>query len=256
VVHDLFVTETARYADFLLPAASFIEQMDLLFPWGQTYLTLNRPAIPPREEALCNTDLFRRLAGAMGWRDPEFEETDEQLIRRALATDHPYMRGIDFERLWEEGWAPLELPEDRLPFAEGGFPTPSGKCELFRDPEPRYVAPPPDAYPLTMLSAKTALHFLNSSYSNLPRHARAEGAPTVSLDPADAAARRISDGDMVRVWNDRGSLELPARVGDGVRPGVVAIPHGFSANFLTSDGIADAGGGGDFYDTRVEVSST
>jgi anaerobic selenocysteine-containing dehydrogenase len=254
VVHDLLVTETARYADFLLPAASFVEQMDLLFPWGHTYLTLNRPAIPPREEAVCNTELFRRLAGAMGWREPEFQETDEELIRRALNSSHPYLQGIDFERLWEQGWAPLQLPEDRLPFAQGGFPTPSGKCELFRDPEPRYLGPPADGYPLTMLSAKTALHFLNSSYSQVSRHARAEGAPTVSLDPADAAARRISDGALVRVWNDRGSLELQARVGDGVRPGVVAIPHGFSANVLTSDGIADAGGGGDFYDTRVEVA--
>jgi anaerobic selenocysteine-containing dehydrogenase len=190
----------------------------------------------------------------MGWREPEFEETDEQLVRGALDSDHPYLRGIDFKRLWEQGWAPLQLPDDRLPFAEGGFPTPSGKCELFRDPEPRYVAPPADGYPLTLISAKTALHFLNSSYSNMPRHARAEGAPTVSVDPADAAARGIADGDLVRVWNDRGSLELPAQVADGVRPGVVAIPHGFSANVLTSDGIADAGGGGDFYDTRVEVS--
>jgi anaerobic selenocysteine-containing dehydrogenase len=141
-----------------------------------------------------------------------------------------------------------------LPFAQGGFPTPSGRCELFRDPEPGYLGPPVDGYPLTMVSAKTALHFLNSSYSHLPRHARAEGGPAVSLDPADAAARGIADGDSVRVWNDRGALELPARVGDGVRPGVVAIPHGYSANVLTSDGIADAGGGGDFYDTRVEVT--
>src|SRR6202011_2749326 len=119
VVHDLLVTETARYADFLLPAASFIEQMDLLFPWGHTYLTLNRPAIPPRGEAVCNTDLFRRLAGAMGWREPDFQEIDEELIPRALEFGHPYLQGIDFERLWEQGWAPLQLPDDRLPFAQG-----------------------------------------------------------------------------------------------------------------------------------------
>src|SRR3984893_534783 len=254
VVHDLFVTETARYADYLLPAASFIEQTDLLFPWGHTYMTLNRPAIPPEGESVANTDLFRRLAAAMGWREPEFEQTDEEMIRAALDSDHPYLRGLSFERLWEQGWAPLELPADRLPFAQGGFPTPSGRCELFRDPEPGYLGPPVDGYPLTMVSAKTALHFLNSTYSPLPRHARAEGGPAVSLDPADAAARGIADGDAVRVWNDRGALALPARGGDGVRPGVVAIPHGYSANVLTSDGIADAGGGGDFYDTRVELA--
>jgi anaerobic selenocysteine-containing dehydrogenase len=254
VVHDLHVTETARYADYLLPAASFIEQLDLLFPWGQTYVTLNRPAIAPPGEAVCNTDLFRRLAAAMGWGDePDFRQSDEELVRLALRSDHPFLRDVSFERLWEEGWAPLAMPEDRLPFATGGFPTPSGKCELYRDPEPDYVAPEPDGHPLVLVSAKTALHFLNSSYSQLPRHAAAEGEPAVWVDPADAEPRGIRDGDRVRVCNTRGSLELLARVGEGVRPGVVAIPHGRSANVLTCDGLADRGGGGDFYDTRVEV---
>lgn len=256
VVHDLSLTETARYADYLLPAASFIEQTDLLFPWGQTYVTLNRPAIPPRGESLCNTELFRRLARALGWgEDPEFRQTDEELIRLALHSDnpHPHLAGISFERLWEEGWAPLALPGGRTPFSAGGFPTPSGRCELFRDPEPQYVAPTPAGLPLVLVSAKTALHFLNTSYSDLPRHAGAEGVPAVWLDPADAGPRGIQDGDRVRLRNERGSLELLARVGEGVRPGVVAVPHGRSANVLTSDGLADRGGGGDFYGTRVEV---
>ena len=254
VVHDLFVTDTARYADYVLPAASFIEQLDLLFPWGQTYVTLNRPAIPPRGESLCNTELFRRLAGAMGWgEEPEFRQTDEELVRLALRSEHPYLRGISFERLWEEGWAPLALPEERLPFAEGGFPTPSGRCELFRDPEPQHSSPEPDGFPLVLVSAKTALHFLNSSYSHLPRHLAAEGELAVWLDPADATPRGIPDGARVRLHNGRGSLELVARVGEGVRQGVVAVPHGRSANVLTSDGLADRGGGGDFYGTRVEV---
>lgn len=255
VVHDLFVTETGRYADYLLPAASFVEQMDLLFPWGQTYMTLNRPAISPVGESVCNTELFRRLAAAMGWSDDvDFRQSDEELIRLALATDHPYLNGIDFERLWEEGWAPLGLPENRLPFAQGGFPTPTRRCELFRDPEPGYLAPQVDGHPLVLVSAKTALHFLNSSYSNLPRHAAAEGEPAIWIDPADAAQRGIREGDRVRVWNQRGSLELLGRVGEGVRPGVVAVSHGRSANVLTSDGLADRGGGGDFYGTRVEVA--
>jgi len=146
-------------------------------------------------------------------------------------------------------------------FADGGFPSASGRCELFGDPEPAYLPPEaPAGLPLVMVSAKTALHFLNTSYANLPRHARAEGEMVVEMDPADAAPRGIADGDRVRVRNERGELMLAARVADGVRPGVVSIPHGRwrslsggAANDLTSDGLADRGGGGDFYGTRVEV---
>ena len=263
VVHDLFITDTARYADYLLPATSFIEHRDLLFPWGQTYVTLNQPAIAPLGEAVCNTELFRRLAAAMGWGDePAFQPSDEELIRMLLSSDHPYLEGISYERLTEDGWAPLQLPASRhTPFASGGFPTPSGRCELFAEPSPDYVAPAQDTYPLVMISAKTGLHFLNSSYSNLPRHLHAEGAPEVQIHGSDAGTRGIADGDRVRVHNDRGELLLTAQVGDGVRPGVVAIAHGWwrsltggSANDLTSDGIADLGGGGDFFGTRVEVT--
>jgi anaerobic selenocysteine-containing dehydrogenase len=264
VVHDLFVTDTARYADYLLPATSFIEHLDLLLPWGHTYVTLNRPAIAPPGEAVCNTDLFRRLARAMGWGDePAFRPTDEELVRSALAGDHPYLAGVTYERLYEEGWAPLRLPPERhTPFAAGGFPTPSGRCELFADPAPAFVPPAVGGPPLVMVSAKTALHFLNSSYAHLPRHRRAEGGPVVRMDPADAAPRGIADGDRVRVHNGRGELVLTARVGDDVRPGVVAVAHGWwrslaggAANDLTSDGLSD-GGGGDFFGTRVEVTRT
>ena len=263
VVHDLFVTDTARYADYVLPATSFIEHLDVLFPWGQTYLTLNRPAIAPLGESVCNTDLFRRLAAAMGWgSEPAFQATDEDLVRAALAGSHPSMDGITYERLCEEGWAPLHLAQGRhLPFAEGGFPTPSGRCELFRDPEPRYEPPAANGHPLVMVSAKTGLHALNSSYAHLPRHGRADGPPVVEMDPADAGRRGIADGDRVRVHNERGELVLTARVGDGVRPGVVAVAHGRwrslgggAANDLTSDGLSDRGGGADFYGTRVEVT--
>ncbi len=267
-MHDLFVTDTARYADYVLPAASFIEQRDLLFPWGHTYVVLNQPAIEPVGESLCNTDLFRRLALAMGYDDPMFKESDEDLIRAALTSDHPYLRGISYERLIEDGWAPLNVPDARPRFAEGGFPTPSGKCELFAasleayglDPLPGYVPPPADSHPLILMSAKSSLHFLNTSYTNLPRHGRAEGEMVVDMHPEDAGPRRIADGALVRVRNERGSVELTAHVGDRVRPGVVSIPHGRwrslsggAANDLTSDGISDLGGGGDFYGTRVEV---
>jgi anaerobic selenocysteine-containing dehydrogenase len=271
VVHDLYVTDTARYADYVLPATSFVEQLDLLFPWGHTYAVLNQPAIEPLGEAVCNTELFRRLAAAMGWGDdPAFQQTDEELVRAALRSDHPYLRGITYERLVADGWAPLALDERGVAFADGGFPTPSGRCRLVQpelvdlglDPVPGLApAADGDGLPLVMVSAKSSLHLLNSSYTMLPRHGRRAGPPQVEMDPADARARAIEDGDTVQVANHRGALTLTARVADGVRPGVVAIPHGYwtslsggSANDLTSDGLADLGGGGDFFGTRVEVA--
>ncbi|HSR26257.1 MAG TPA: molybdopterin oxidoreductase family protein, partial [Candidatus Eisenbacteria bacterium] len=121
---------------------------------------------------MCNTELFRRLAAAMGWADdPAFQPTDEELVRAALASDHPYLAGTSYERLFEDGWAPLRLPEERhTPFAEGGFPTPSGRCELFAGPEPACMPAVADGLPLVLVSAKTAVRFLNSSYAHLPWH--------------------------------------------------------------------------------------
>ncbi|MDE0206496.1 MAG: molybdopterin oxidoreductase family protein, partial [Candidatus Tectomicrobia bacterium] len=193
----------------------------------------------------------------------------------------PYLEGVTFERLWQHGWAPLNLPADWRPFADGGFPTPSGKCEFYAehlqaygmDPlptfEPARESPAGDAdlaarFPLVLMTPKTPLHFLNSSYANLPRHLRAEPEPRLDIHPGDAEARGIADGDPVRVFNDRGAIRLTARVADRVRPGVVAVPFGWwrdhapsgaLANTLTADGLSDLGGGGDWHDTLVEVSA-
>jgi anaerobic selenocysteine-containing dehydrogenase len=201
------------------------------------------------------------------------------MIRAALTSDHPYLQGIDYDRLTREGWAPLNLPEDWRPFAAGNFPTPSGKCEFYaeeliargQDPLPVYTPARESAagdpvlaarYPLSLITAKTAHHFLNSSYANLPRHLKAEREPLLEIHPHDATPRGIADGDVVRVFNDRGAVELRARVGDIARPGLVAMPSGWwaslsrngsSANALTPDGLSDLGGGGDFHDTLVEV---
>jgi len=270
VVHDMFVTDTARYADYVLPAASFVEQWNLLYPWGHTWVVLNRPAIAPRGEAVSNGELFRRIAGALGFAEPAFQDSDEELIRTALRRGHPLLAGVTWERLLAEGWAPLALPDDWRPFAAGGFPTASGRCELEApalaaaglDPLPAYVPPPPSPWPLTLVTPKATPHFLNSSYAHLPRHRRAAGAPVLDIHPDDAGPRGIRDGGRVRVTSAAGALTLPARVGDRTPPGVVSMPHGHwssleagvSANALTSDGLADMGGGGDFYGTRVEVT--
>ena len=280
VVHEQFLTDTARHADYVLPATTEVEHLDLLFSWGQTYLTLNQPAIAPLGEAVPNTEFFRRLAARLGFDEPYFRDSDEDLVRSALASDHPYLHGITFERLAREGWAPLCLPQDWRPFAKGDFPTPSGKCEFYSadlaargfDPLPSYIpaaeSPAGDPvlaahYPLALITTKSALHFLNSSYANLPHHLKAEREPLLEMHPHDADPRGIGDHDLVRVSNDRGTVELRVRIGDRVRPGVVAMPSGWwaslspggsSANTLTADGLSDWGGGGDFHDTLVEVT--
>jgi anaerobic selenocysteine-containing dehydrogenase len=279
VVHEQFLTDTARYADYVLPSTTELEHWDLFGSWGHTYVTLNRPAIPPRGEALSPSELFRRLAARMGLDDSYLQTSDEAMIRAALASDHPHLRDVDFERLFAIGWAPLNLPDPWLPYAEGGFPTPSGKCELSApglaergfDPLPAYLpareSPHGDPalaarYPLILLTPKSALHFLNSSYAEAPFALRAERQPCLDIHPEDAISRGIADGDWVRVVNDRGVVELVARVGDRVRAGVVAMPSGWwasrssggsSANALTPDGLSLWGGGGDFHDTLVQV---
>jgi anaerobic selenocysteine-containing dehydrogenase len=280
VVHEHLLTDTARHADYVLPATTQVEHLDLVWSWGHDYLTLNLPAIDPVGEAIPNTELFRRLAAAMGFTEDYFGDSDLDLVKLALASDHPHLEGINFEQLLRDGWARLRLPEGWMPFAKGGFPTPSGRCEFYseqlaswgQDPLPTFEPSPESAaanptlaarYPLSLITGKTALHFLNSSYSGLERHRHAEVEPRLDLAPADAAARGVADGEMVRVHNDRGSVTLRARVGDRVRPGVCAMPSGWwaslspggsSANALTRDGLADIGGGGDFHDTLVEVT--
>jgi anaerobic selenocysteine-containing dehydrogenase len=220
-------------------------------------------------------EFFRRLAAQMGFHEPYLYDSDEALIHMVLASAHAYLHGTTFERLWQQGWARLNLPEDWRPFAEGNFPTPSGKCEFYAeslptrglDPLPGYVpavANQQGPYPLHLLSTKTALPFLNSSYANLERHRSAERQPVLDRHPHDAAVRNITDGEQVHVFNHRGTVELQVRVGSLVRPGVVTIPSGWwamhspggvSVNVLTSDGLSDLGGGGDGHDTLVEVTA-
>lgn len=279
VVIEQFVTDTAAHADVVLPATTQLEHLDLVPSWGSPYVTLNRPAIAPLGEALPNSEIFRLLAGRLGMDEELFAETDEELVRAALASGHPYLEGVTWERLLEDGYARVALPDDWRPYADGGFATPSGKVELVStafaeaglDPLPAHVpaaeSPGGDAelaarYPLQLVTAKWSLHYLNSQYANLPRHRAAEGELPVFLAPGDAEPRGIVDGAPVRVRNDRGSLVGSARVGSVVPPGVVAVPSGWwaslspggtSANALTPDTLTDLGGGCAFHDALVEV---
>lgn len=279
VVHEQFMTDTARFADYVLPATTQVEQLDLNWSWGHTYLTLNQPAIQPIGEAVSNSELFRRLAAALGLQESYLHSSDEARIKAVLDTKHPYFDGITYTALKESGWMPLNLPVDFRPHAEGNFPTPSGKCEFYSenmsemglDPLPVFTPPPEspagnpelaNKFPLLLLTGKTALHFLNSSYANIPRHLKAEKEPFLTIHPDDAKPREIRDGDMVKIFNNRGEVTSRAIVSKKVRPSVVSLPSGWwrihspersGANALTADGLSDMGGGGDFHDTLVEV---
>jgi anaerobic selenocysteine-containing dehydrogenase len=278
VVHDLFQTDTVDFADIVLPATTTLEHYDLHKAYGHLYLSLSRPAIAPVGESKPNTEVFRLLAARMGLDHPSLRETDEQMARQALLWKHPHLSGIDFERLEREGTVRLGVPDRFAPFAEGGFPTPSGKCELLSpglaaqglDVLPDYVPPregptsnPEQAarYPLAFISPP-AHHFLNSTFSAQPVFVRRESEPFLTIHPQDAAARGITDGQAVVTFNDRGSFEAKARVSDAARPGVVVglsiwwakmCPGGRNANAVTSQRLTDMGGGATFYDVLVDV---
>ena len=278
VVHEIFRTDTADYADVLLPATTQLEQTDIHNSYGHLYALANNPAIAPIAEALPNTEVFRRLAARMGFTDPCFMESDDDLARQAYRTHDVRAEGIDWDRLKEDGWQRLNVPRPYAPFANGGFPTRSGKCEFWsdtlarqgEDPLPAYVPPRESAasnpslavrYPLGFISPP-ARNFLNSSFSHLPAFLAEEKTPHLDIHPGDAATRGIGSGDPVRIFNDRGSLLATARVTDRARPGVVVAPSvwwrklapgGENANAVTSQALTDLGRAATFYDCLVEV---
>lgn len=281
VVHEQFQTDTADYADILLPATTQLEHRDLVKPYGHYYLVYNEPALAPLGEAKPNWEVFRLLADRMGFEESCFDDTDEDLIRQALATDYPPFKGITLDRLKRDGWARLNLAETFAPFAEGGFLTPSGKCEFYSDsleragldPLPAYIPPresPASApalasrYPLQLISPP-ANSFLNTTFSHLASFLKSERQPFIQLHPDDAARRGIKEGDEVRVWNDRGECQLVARITDRVKPGVsVALsiwwnklsPGRTNVNQTVSQALTDIGAGATFYDNLVEVAKS
>jgi anaerobic selenocysteine-containing dehydrogenase len=270
VVLEHFQTDTADYADILLPATTQLEHFDVHKSYGHLYVLANNPAIAPVGEALPNSEFFRRLAARMGFDEPCFRDSDEDICRTALRGE------FDWNALKGDGWQKLKVPERFAPFAAGGFPTPSGKCELYSaslekqgiDPLPFYNPPAEVAddalarkYPLAFLSPP-ARHFLNSTFANLARFREFEREPHLDMHPEDAQARGIRDGDSVRVFNDRGSYVLKARINGKPRRGVVVAPsvwwkkharHGGNANNVTPQRTSDLGGGATYYDCRVDV---
>jgi len=267
VVLEHFQTDTADYADYILPATTQLEHWDVHLSYGHTDVLLNRPAIAPVGEAKPNTQIFRELAAHMGLADPCFAEDDESLCRAA------YGPTVDFDLLLRQGFAPLALAD--APFAQGGFPTGSGRCEFFSqalqaqgqdglpDHVPNYeAAGSSPRYPLAMISPP-ARNFLNSTFVNVKSLRDIEGEPIVEMHATDAEARAIHSGDVVRVFNPRGEYRCKAVVSKRARKGVVnglgvwwrkLGLAGTNVNQLTSQKLTDMGDGPTFYDCAVEVA--
>ncbi|PCE28396.1 molybdopterin oxidoreductase [Paraburkholderia acidicola] len=276
IVLEHFRTDTADFADLLLPATTQLEHLDVHKSYGHTHVMANLPAIAPVGDARPNTEIFRGIARAMGLQEPALFESDETVAANALHWSDPALAGTDWETLKQTGWARLNLPD--APFANGGFRTPSGKCEFSSqrlaqqglDPLPDYLPPYESAegspelverYPLAMISPP-ARNFLNSTFVNVTSLRSTEGHPHLDIHPSDAQLRGITDGDQVRIFNDRGSMQAHARVTDKAREGLVVglsiwwkklSPDGRNANQVTSQRLTDLGGSATFYDCLVEV---
>ncbi|HCN87575.1 MAG TPA: molybdopterin oxidoreductase, partial [Oxalobacteraceae bacterium] len=276
VVLEHFQTDTADYADILLPATTQLEHVDAHSAYGHLYMLANNPAIVALGEAKPNTEIFRLLAARMGYDDPCFKESDDAIAAQAFKRDDVRAVHFDWDALKQKGWQKLNMPD--APFADGGFPTPSGKCEFYSarmladglDPLPTYIAPYESRasnpllaakYPLAMISPP-ARNFLNSTFINVQSLRSTEGEPHLDLHPDDAAVRGIASGDAVRIFNDRGSFIAKARVTDRARIGLVVglsiwwkklTADGRNANEVTSQRLTDMGGGPTFYDLLVQV---
>ncbi len=275
VVLEQFQTDTADFADIVLPVTTFLEHTDLYRSYGHYYLQISRPALPAPGETKSNVEAFRLLAHRMGFREPCFDDTEDGMIRALLASGDPFLQGITLERLDREHFVRLNVStpgEPFLPFAKGGFATPSGRFEFGADSlaytppaESRLGRPELRAkYPLELISSKND-DSMNSTFGYRPDAGRQTSV--LYLHPEDAASRDISDGDLVRVVNSRGACRLRASVPASpdramVRPGVVRAPstgwrkmspYAEHINSLTSDGLTDIGGGPVFYSCLVEV---
>jgi anaerobic selenocysteine-containing dehydrogenase len=269
VVLEHFMTDTADWADYVLPATTQLEHWDVHMSYGHTDVLLNRPAIAPMGQARTNTDFFRDLSQRMGLNDPCLRDSDEVLCRTAFGN------AVNFQTLLDQGFASLSVPD--APFAQGGFPTPSGRCEFFSQRladqgqdglpdhlpnfEPAHTHPD---YPLAMISPPSR-HFLNSTFVNVKSLRDMEGSPWLEMHPDDAQARGLVNEQKVAVFNDRGRYECQLKISTRARPGVVNGMgiwwrklglNGTNVNEVTSQRLTDMGRAPVFYDCWVQVSAT
>jgi anaerobic selenocysteine-containing dehydrogenase len=278
IVLEQRLTDTADFADVVLPATMQPEHADLHEAYGHLYLTWNEPAVEPPGECLPNTEIFRRLARALGLDHPRLADSDLDIARQLLDTPECRARGVTLERLREQGWIRIaDFERGTAPYADGGFPTASGKVELVsellrslgQDPLVGYVPAHEAAdtelaerFPLVLISPASRF-YINSTFASLAWHRAKTGAPVVHLHPDDARARGIEAGDLVRLWNDRGELVSEAVLDTAARPGVAFTykvqwpklsPHGAHVNETTPERDTDLGGGPTFHDNRVEAA--
>ena len=270
VVLEQVQNDTADYADFLLPVTTFLEHTDLYFAYGHYYLQLARPALPAPAETLSNVEIFRALAKRMGFTEPCFADSEDDMMRALLNSDHPFLSGITLERLEREHFVRLNLSPEGTPFqpfAKGGFGTPSGKCNF--DAQSIAYEPPVESrrgdrallakYPLELISPKNH-NSMNSTFGARPNVD--EATANLTVHPQDAAARGLETGDSVRVFNDRGACVMRVHVEDAIAPGVVSAPSvrwpksapdRVNINALTSERLTDIGRGPTFYSCLVQV---
>ena len=289
VVHDLFFTDSTDFADYILPATTFLEHTDIQGAYGHYFVQLSKQAIEPPGEAQSNVWLFGQLGQRMGFPEPCFRDTPEEIIRQALAIGadgHSTNRGMEhitFEALEEQGHIPLGFHREPdtspfLPNTSSPLPTPSGKIEFYSetlaaaglDPLPGFIPPTESRwgeaakrYPLELLARK-ADNYMNSTFANLDGHRKMEATTSQRLEihPVDAKARNLADGDPVGIFNDRGSLQLLTKINPNLPTGVVAThldwpkfhADGSNSNVLTSERLTDIGAGATFYSTLVEVA--
>jgi anaerobic selenocysteine-containing dehydrogenase len=274
VVHEQFFTDTTDYADIVLPATTFLEHKELMGAYGHYFAQISQPAIAPLGEARMNVQLFAELGRRMGFEEQAFREDADDLIAQALDSKHPWFEGITKDRLEREGMAPLALPKNNagesLPFStHEWFQTPDRRANLLPLPEwhaateSRSNTEAAVKFPLEMLARKGD-NYMNTTFANLPNHRKMESrtAGVIEMRTEDARARGICSGDTVRVWNDRGQIQLTARMSESIPAGTVAsqldwqkLSHnGVNVNELTSQRLTDIGRGATFYSTLVEVS--
>lgn len=261
IVADHFISDTAAYADLVLPAAMGAEMEDMILSWGHLYLTYNTKCVEPPGEALPNNEIFRRLAKRLGFEEDNFKWSDSECLEHYVDWSSPACEGIDLEYMRTHGFAHLKVGgrDDRAPHREGNFPTPTGKCMFYVEGAKNFVAGPfrqmydgfqpgedldplpdyvesresPDTnpalaakYPLSIISPKSH-GFLNSCYANMPEKIRGQGEQFVLINQADAMSRGITESARVRVFNDRGAFEGLARISDDVNPGIVVATLGY-----------------------------
>ena len=256
-----FISDTAAYADIVLPASMGAEMEDIILSWGHFYLTYNAKCVESPGEAIPNNEIFRRLAALMGYAEDRLKWSDSECLENFIDWDAPACEGIDLAYLREHGYARLNVgsKDDRAPHKEGNFPTPSGKCEFLVEGATNFVAAPfrqmyegfqpgepldslPDyvpsresaesnpelaaKYPLNIVSPKSH-GFLNSCYANMDHKIKEQGEQFVLINAADAGTRGINEGDKVRVFNDRGAFEGDAKITDDVNAGIIVATLGY-----------------------------